>query len=277
MSNLPSDTLSFPDSDRQFLEPHLPPQDAAMATNARPFVTLTFATSLDSSLALSPGTRTVLSGPQSKAMTHYLRSRHDAILIGVGTAVADNPGLNCRVEGVGGYGASGLQGQPRPIIIDPTARWNLEEDSKILQLAREGRGRAPYIVTGTRSPPPATKALLEKHGGKYIWMDVATTETGKHRIDWEAVLQRLREEDLHRVMIEGGGSIINSLLAPACQNLVDSVIVTIAPTWLGQGGVIVSPERTRDQHGAVVPASRLTGVKWYPFGEDVVLCGQFKG
>lgn len=270
------DALSFADSDRSFLEPHLPPQHVPNANSTLPFTTLTFATSLDSSLALSPGTRTVLSGPQSKAMTHYLRSRHDAILIGVGTAVADNPGLNCRIQGVGGYGAEGLQGQPRPIVIDPTARWDFTKDEKIFQLAREGKGRAPYIITGCASPAAEKKAVLEQHGGKFITLDVAKTEDGEHKIDWSVLLRSLQQEGLHSVMIEGGGSIINSLLEPAFQSLINSVIVTIAPTWLGQGGVVVSPKRRVDAHGAAIPASRLTNVKWYPFGEDVVLCGNIK-
>ncbi|KAL4894677.1 bacterial bifunctional deaminase-reductase [Aspergillus ambiguus] len=277
MSLVPDDALVFSDSDRAFLRPHLPPDHhVPPAESSLPFTTLTFATSLDSSLALSPGTRTALSGPQSKAMTHYLRSCHDAILVGVGTAVADNPGLNCRIEGVGGYGGDGLQGQPRPIIIDPTARWDFTEDSKIFQLAREGKGRAPYIITGVRPPATSKRAVLEKHGGKFMTLDVARTEGGEHRIDWMMLLRALVKEGLHSVMIEGGGSIINSLLEPSFQSLINSVIVTIAPTWLGQGGVVVSPKRRVDPNGTAIPASRLTNVKWHPFGEDVVLCGTIK-
>lgn len=271
-----SDALTFPDSSRAFLEPHLPPNSKNFQSPdfGLPFTTLTFATSLDSALALSPGAKTVLSGPQSKAMTHYLRSRHDAILIGVGTAVADDPGLNCRIAGVGGYGGQGLQGQPRPIVIDPSARWDFTENSKILTLAREGRGRAPFILTGTQSIPAEKKALLERHGGKFISLDVVTSETEERRMDWTTLLKALSKEGLKSVMIEGGATIINSLLEPSYQNLIDSVIVTIAPTWLGQGGVVVSPTRRFNEQGVAIPASRLTDVKWYPFGEDVVLCGR---
>ena len=259
------------------MEPYLPPHKPEKAeTNKNaslPFVTLTFATSLDSSLSIAPGVRTVLSGPQSKAMTHYLRSRHDAILVGVGTAVADNPGLNCRIEGVGGYGGGeNLQGQPRPIVVDPTARWDFTEEAQILQLVRNGCGRAPYILTRNPSPPTKQKQTLEEHGGKFIILD---TTTG-HDFDWTAVLETLRKEGLNSIMIEGGSGVINTLLEPLSQALVDSVIITIAPTWLGQGGVVVSPKRRVDEHGNAIPASRLTNVKWHPFGEDVVLCGRIK-
>ena len=78
-------------------------------------------------------------------------------------------------------------------------------------------------------------------------------------------------------MIEGGADIINSILcAPDC-DLVDSVIVTIAPTWLGQGGVVVSPPRAVDTAGQPTAAARLSNVSWHPLGEDVVLCGNLKG
>ncbi|KAF7591713.1 2,5-diamino-6-(ribosylamino)-4(3H)-pyrimidinone 5'-phosphate reductase [Aspergillus hancockii] len=273
------DALSFPDSNRAFLEPHLPPhhepQQEQEHPQSKPFTTLTFATSLDSSLALAPGTRTTLSGPQSKAMTHYLRSRHDAILIGVGTAVADNPGLNCRIEGVGGYGGDGLTGQPRPIVVDPSARWDFTADSKILELVREGQGRAPFIIIASGVTPPAGKReLLEGHGGKFIELNGGSTGEGVQRLDWGVLLRCLWEEGLRSVMIEGGGTIINSLLEPGNAGLIDSVIVTIAPTWLGQGGVVVSPPRRVDARGDAVAASRLRDVRWYPFGEDVVLCGR---
>jgi 2,5-diamino-6-(ribosylamino)-4(3H)-pyrimidinone 5'-phosphate reductase len=61
-------------------------------------LTLTYAQSLDGQIALSPGTQTALSGQETKAMTHYLRYKHEGILVGVGTAEADDPGLNCRFD-----------------------------------------------------------------------------------------------------------------------------------------------------------------------------------
>ncbi|KAL6239220.1 hypothetical protein BDW75DRAFT_199208 [Aspergillus navahoensis] len=263
------DALTFPSSETPFLEPYLPKPKTNK--DDLPFTTLTFATSLDSSLALSPGTRTILSGPQSKAMTHYLRRHHDAILVGVGTATVDNPGLNCRIQGTGGYGGEGLQGQPRPIVLDPSARWEFDEQSKILQLAGEGRGRAPWIMTGSGvTVPEERKRILERYGGKFISLDVIE---GKG-FDWADLLRRLKTEGFESVMIEGGGTVINSLLGPEFQHLIDSVIVTIAPTWLGQGGVVVSPKPRFDVNGAAVAASRLKGVQWHPFGEDVVLCGR---
>jgi 2,5-diamino-6-(ribosylamino)-4(3H)-pyrimidinone 5'-phosphate reductase len=273
-SSLPKDTLFFPHSDREFLEPHLPPKEGTHGDKI--FTTLTFATSLDSQLALSPGAPTQLSGPQSKAMTHYLRFRHEAIMIGVGTAAADNPSLNCRLEGAGGYGGTGLEGQPRPVVIDPLARWDFSEKSKIFTLVKSGQGRAPYIITGLQDPPAEKRQLLEEYGGKFIPLNITKTDVGDHRLDWAELLTALKDVGLKSVMIEGGGKVINSLLEPKYQPLVDSVIVTIAPTWLGEGGVVVSPARQHNSDGKPVAAVRLKEPKWHPFGEDVVLCGQLK-
>ena len=209
-------------------------------------------------------------------MIHYVRSRHDAILIGVGTAIADDPTLNCRIEGVGGHGGKGLEGQPRPIIIDPTARWDFSEKSKMFIAASEGRGRAPYIITGLDYPPTAKKAILEKYGGKFITLKVSITDTGDHRIDWKDILRALAAEGLMSVMVEGGRAVINSLLLPHSLPDVSSVIITITPTWLGEGGVVVSPRRRLDGNGNPIAAVRLRAVEWHPLGEDVVLCGKIK-
>ncbi|KAI0107223.1 dihydrofolate reductase-like domain-containing protein [Nemania sp. FL0031] len=262
-SPIPKDAMEFPEADREFLEPHLPPRDGSSSRPDCPFVTLTFATSLDSSLlTLPPGVPTVIFGPQSKAMTHYLRSRHHSILIGVGTAVADDPSLNCRIIGVGGYGGEGLDGQPRPIILDPTARWDFTSNSKLFKLCREGRGRPPWIITSLQNPPPEKTALLKEYGGMYITMQTARPDVGSHRFDWHDLLVTLKKHGLASVMVEGGGKVINSLLEPQDMERIR--------------GVVVSPRWRHDDTGKPIAAARLTGAKWYPFGEDVVLCGGIK-
>ncbi|KAH0338196.1 riboflavin-specific deaminase, partial [Aureobasidium melanogenum] len=265
--------LLYPEDDREFLEPYLPAVDRGSTDSAVPFVTLTFATSLDSALSLAPGVQTALSGPQSKAMTHYLRCRHDAIMVGVGTAIADNPSLNCRIQGVGGYGGEGLTGQPRPVVIDPQGRWQLTSETKILNLARQGRGRAPWIVTA-KTPSAENAKLLEEVGGCYIVLrSQAQTSESKTSIAWLDILQTIKERGIESIMIEGGGVIINSLLSTENADLINSVIVTIAPTWLGQGGVVVSPPRSESSS---LPVARLQRTKWQQLGDDVVLCGTLK-
>ncbi|KAI0014364.1 putative riboflavin biosynthesis protein Rib7 [Xylariaceae sp. FL0662B] len=313
-----AEPLVFPSVEAQRLEPYLPPlntgqrdpEETGSSSTPLPFVTLTFATSLDSALSLGPGIRTPLSGPQSKAMTHYLRSRHDAVCVGVGTAIADDPGLNCRLAaanpdpvslpaadtaGVGallGLAPVSAEGtgfpqtndaatprQPRPIVIDPMLRWDFNHLSKVMQLAREGRGLAPYIITAVPEPPLSKKKLLEDFGGKFILLNRSrnsrtSIDTSKRSFDWRDILAAVRSEGLQSIMVEGGGEVINSLLSHENAYLVDSVVVTLAPTWLGQGSVFVCPPRKTSQDNLPSAVARLTDTTWMPLGEDVVLSGR---
>jgi 2,5-diamino-6-(ribosylamino)-4(3H)-pyrimidinone 5'-phosphate reductase len=201
-------------------------------------------------------------------MTHYLRSHHDAILIGCGTAIADDPSLNCRIAGVGGYGSQGIVGQPRPVVVDPNGRWEVSESSKVVKLAREGKGRGVWIVSKKGSIDEKKRAVVEGVGGKIFEVD--SREDGS--MSWKDILHVLAREGVKSLMIEGGGTVINELLSKENMKLVDSVIVTIAPVWLGKGGVQVCPDARTE--GQKVPVSRLKDVKWAPLGDDVVLCGR---
>ncbi|QSZ34661.1 hypothetical protein DSL72_007515 [Monilinia vaccinii-corymbosi] len=264
------DALSFPDFERAQMDEYLPSKTSIAAAHSRslPHTTLTYATSMDSQVTLSPGVGSPISGPASKAMTHYLRSKHDAILIGVNTAITDNPSLNCRLKGVGGYGGeNSLDGQPRPIIIDPRGRWDFGEENKIFGLVRDGRGKAPWIITADRENEVSwqKRDFLNAVGGKFIFL--SPSQAGK--FSWDHILRALWEEGIESVMIEGGAGIINGMLAES-RRLVDGIIVTIAPVWLGKGGVLVTPDRENQEKEAV----RLREVKWIPLGQDVVCCGK---
>lgn len=269
-----STSLQFPESSRGFLQPYLPPEGSGLSSAGLPHVTVTYASSLDSCLSLAPGLQTHLSGAESKAMTHYLRSRHDAILVGVGTAIADNPALNCRLEGVGGFGSVGWDGQPRPVVIDPSARWLITDRSRILETVSEGKGRAPWVIMAPGfAMDPMRLEVLKHYGGKYLGL---TEFDKKWRLRWEAILKALAAEGIKSVMIEGGGMVINELLSAENAHLVDSVIITVAPTFLGKGGVSVSPPTGRDTMGRPTAAlPRFEEVKWQTMGEsDVVFCGK---
>ncbi|KKY38566.1 putative riboflavin biosynthesis protein [Diaporthe ampelina] len=242
----------------------------------------------DSAIATSPGARTALSGAATKAMTHFLRSRHDAILVGVGTAAADDPGLNCRleVEMSGGH-------QPRPVVVDPGARWAVGEGSRCVRLAREGKGLGPWVLCAEGAvADPGRVAVLEGVGGRYIAVEGAAWRKGGGQeeeegegegaqesrpvLTWDSIFGVLWEEGVNSVMVEGGATVINDLLLLANKGLdvVDSVIVTIAPVWLGSGGVTVAPERPVDAGMRRVPGPRLTDVMWSQMGDDMVLCGR---
>lgn len=271
-ATLPPHTLSFPEECRPFLEPYLPRPDAIVNEDGLPHVTLTYATSMDSGLSLAPGIQTILSGPQSKAMTHYIRSRHDAILVGVRTALADDPALNCRLEGAGGYGGLGWEKQPRPVVIDPAGRWLLTPQTRVIRTVSEGKGKAPWIIMAPGfAIDPNRVEMLRYYGGKHLGL---TDYDKRWRLRWEAILKALAAEGIRSVMIEGGGMVLNELLSAQHSHLVSSVIVTVAPTYLGRGGVVVSPDPKHDEFGRPMPALRFRDIRWQSFGEDAVMCGR---
>lgn len=231
----------------QGLAPYVP-----SGTTPKPHVTLTYAASLDSCIAAAPGIQTKLSGLQSKAMTHYLRSQHDAVLVGVGTVLADDPALNCRLEGVA------KESQPRPVIVDPSARWGATPSSRILQMAKCGKGLAPWVITDARNSINVDRVdLLESFGGQYLaLMDC------QGRLEWSSIFRCLVDKGVRSVMVEGGAVVIDNLLQQS--HLLSAIIVTIAPVYLGRDGVSVSPPSS---------VKHLTHVTWQVLGQDSVMCG----
>jgi len=220
--------IPLPESLVPFLEPYLP-----RPIDGRPFVTLTYAQSLDSRIAAQPGVQTKLSHLETKTMTHYLRSKHDAILVGVGTVLADDPKLNCR------YGGAKI----RPVVVDPHGKWDYN-NSTLKKICDADKGLPPYILVDE---------LVEKEG---------VTKLPLLGDNWEIIFAKLYELGIKSVMVEGGARVINDLLGKT----VDSVIVTIAPVFLGQQGVQVAPST----------GVGLTDVSWWTGVQDSVLCARLQ-
>ena len=233
-----------------FLEPYLP--SPSSVTTSKPYVTLTYAQSLDSKIAAKPGTRTKISHAETKTMTHYLRTRYNGILVGAGTVLADDPKLNCRFPG-------DFQ-SPRPIIIDPSSKWTYHT-SQLSLVCDRGEGLAPYIlVDESVSLRQADVDTLNSQGGKIIRMKLLGGAS------WSYIFKTLHGLGIESLMVEGGAKIINSLLvANQREKLVDSLIITIGPVFLGRDGVDVSPE------SSVV----LKDVKWWTGIEDSIVCGRY--
>ncbi|KAG2199031.1 hypothetical protein INT46_010271 [Mucor plumbeus] len=121
---------------RDFLDPIY---HDALLLNDRPFITLTFAQSLDGKIA-KQGQQILISGKESMAMTHRLRTLHDGILVGIGTALIDNPQLNARYLSASEIAIK----QPQPIVLDPSLR--LSSNCKLVKNYLNGIGQQPWLI-----------------------------------------------------------------------------------------------------------------------------------
>jgi len=202
----------------------------------RPHVTLTFAQSLDGKIAGKGGKQLILSGRESMIMTHWMRTMHDAILVGIGTALNDDPQLNTRHLPARPSNEESYH-LPRPIILDANLR--LSPGCKLLKNYKGGTGRRPWVICSP-SASPLNRATLEDAGARII---DAPERDGKILIP--DLLRKLRSLDIHSLMVEGGASVIGSFLAEApvsregagLSYIVDTVIVTVTPTFVGDDGV----------------------------------------
>ncbi|KAJ7103268.1 dihydrofolate reductase-like domain-containing protein [Mycena belliarum] len=198
---------------------------AAAPPATRPFVTLTFAQSLDGKIAGAGGAQLPLSGPESMRMTHWLRTLHDAILVGIGTALNDDPQLNTRHLPAGAVARA-----PRPVVLD--SRLRLPPTCKLLRNHAAGAGRRPWVVAApdADSAWQARKDALEAAGARVLLLPA-----GAEAHDPAAMLALLRAEGIRSVMVEGGARVIASLFgALTC---IDTVLVTTAPRLVGGAGV----------------------------------------
>ena len=207
----------------------------------RPFVTLSYAQSLDGSITVQRGQPTAISGSESMRFTHQLRANHDGILVGIGTVLADNPSLTVRL----------VPGEnPQPVVLDSHLR--CPSDIKIMT-------RRPIIAT-LPTAGPVRQAALEAAGAQ-VW-HLPANKNG--RISLTALLPRLKEAGYHSLMVEGGSQVISSFLTAG---VVDRVVVTVAPLYLG-GLTAVEPQKT-GQNGRFFP--QLVNHQYHQVGKDLVL------
>lgn len=220
----------------------------AQRNGGRICVTLAFAQSLDGCIAAGVGSSTRISNKQSMVVTHGLRAIHDAILIGVNTALVDDPQLNVRlVEG----------DDPRPVVVDSHLR--LSPDARLFK-RRQAR---PIIVT-TAQASAEKEARLEDKGADVM----RVPPNGSGRVDLLKLVDCLRQLGIRSLMVEGGARIITSILS---LQLADQLVLTISPTILG-GVRAVEP-----LNGMPPQANRrLNHVRTCTLGGDLVVHGEFK-
>jgi GTP cyclohydrolase II len=212
----------------------------------RPLVSLSWAQSIDGAIALERGQRLALSGPASSAFTHGLRAAHDAILVGIGTVLSDDPLLTVRL-------AAGAD--PQPVVLDARLRFPLTA-----RLLSENP-RRPWILTAEPGRGPGAEELESR--GAVI---VPVPSDGAGFLDLAAALMRLGARGVSSLLVEGGGLVITSFLKA---RLADRVVVTIAPVFVGGYPAVGAPTAASAN---LVP--RLSAVRVERAGDDLLLSGR---
>lgn len=184
-------------------------------TTKTPYVVLKFAMTLDGKIATRTGASKWITGEAARNHVHQLRGRYAGILAGIGTVLADDPMLNCRIDGAH---------QPLRIILDSHLR--IPMGSRLVRSAKE----YPLLIVcneSTRDREEGTNRIqkLEEAGAK-VW---TLPEKNGHP-DLNVLMQRLGEEKIDSVLIEGGGTVNEAALKA---HIVHHVYAYIAPKIFG--------------------------------------------
>lgn len=214
-----------------------------------PLVTVTYAQSLDGSVAGVQGEPLAISCDESLVYTHDLRARHDAILVGINTILADDPRLTTRlVDG----------DHPRPVILD--SRLRIPIDARVLKPGREVH---PIVFTTVQADAGKQKALEAKGVNVVV---LPADENGW--ICLRRVLSHLGELGLHSVMVEGGGTVIKSFIQSQC---VHHFIVTLSLTMVAGTPLFQNGSATTTAVPGFPMKLNLSSVHWE--GADMILHG----
>ena len=214
-----------------------------------PWVTLKWAMTLDGKIATRSGDSRWISGEAAQRWAHRLRARHAAVLVGLGTALADDPLLTVRhVRGR----------QPTRIVLD--ARGELPLESRLVQSAMD----VPLWVATTELAPEAWRWALVGKGVEVL--EIATDSQGY--IDIKALLCELGSREIMSVLVEGGSKVLGSFFDAGLWNQVSAVI---APKLAG-GGKAPGPFGGKGI-GKMKEAPILADVHWRRLGEDLMIEG----
>lgn len=215
-----------------------------------PFVTLKFAQTLDGRIATSTGHSRWISGEQSRRFAHRLRSHHDAVLVGAGTVVKDDPELTVRhVKGR----------NPLRIVVDPVLEIPLH--AKILQ----DQDQARTIVVTRPDILPDKCRQIQSMGIELLPFGDSKTDL----FDLKHLFKHLGDQKISSILVEGGSGIITSVLQ---QRLADRVVAIIAPKIVGNGLSTVGNLGIDYMDSALA----LTFKKISRSGPDIILDGRMK-
>lgn len=182
----------------------------------RPEVILKLAVSTDDMIGKRGAGQIAITGAVARGQVHLMRAQADAILIGVGTALADDPRLTVRLPGLEGR-------SPRRIVLDREARLPLA--SQLAQSARD----VPVMVAACPEADPARRALLEEMG-----VEILAAESFSGRIALPELLEDLAARGLSTVLVEGGAETARHFLE---EGLVDRIVLFEGKAEIGTGGV----------------------------------------
>jgi GTP cyclohydrolase II len=210
----------------------------------RPYVVLKYAQTVDGRTATSTGDSRWISSVEERTLSHSVRASCDAVAVGIGTVLADDPELTVR-----------LVPGPSPVRVVFDSRLSIPDGARVL-----AGGPTTLVFTTERSKAGRRRALVERGVGVHV------VPEGPGGLDLGAALHEMRALGLATLLVEGGARIATSLLAA---RLVHRVIVSIAPTLLGTGRNAVG-DLGIDRIGAAIrverPMVRIVG-------SDVVVAG----
>ena len=243
-------------------------------TTGLPLVSLKAAMSLDGKIATRTGESKWITGERARRLGHKLRATHDAVMVGIGTVLADDPRLTARVGRrlreacAGGVHESRPQAGRGPLrlVVDSAAR--TPPGAALLT----ADARPPVIAVTAGAPQERVDAL--RQAGAEVWVlassgqETRSCPTGG-RVDLAALMRRLGDQQIQSVLIEGGGTLASAALAAG---LVDRVYFFIAPIIIG--GAEAPTAVDGEGVARLADAWRITNMKVRRIGEDVLITGE---
>ncbi|MFC1906213.1 bifunctional diaminohydroxyphosphoribosylaminopyrimidine deaminase/5-amino-6-(5-phosphoribosylamino)uracil reductase RibD, partial [Chloroflexota bacterium] len=232
---------------QQLIEAH-----TKFTTTSRPFVTAKYAMSLDGRIASATGDSKWISNEASREHVQRMRYEADAVLVGVGTVLADNPRLNVRI------GDESVRSTKTRVVVDTKGRTPTN--------AQLFKDTGKVIIATTNAIQDNKKQQYSKLGAEVIKLPVKG-----NMVDLDALLDALGQRNITSIIAEGGGIILGSLFD---QGLIDKVATFIAPKIVG-GDNSLSPVLG---HGVLTMADALMlhDVTVETFNEDVLVTGYTK-